>query len=57
MLGSDKHHTVCKGKLARLRLCTELLRKERNIKLATLYMDNQVNIKSTNIFNQYLVII
>ena len=48
-LGSVRHHTVYKGELVGMGLGVELLRKERNVGLATLYIDNQAGIQSTNL--------
>ena len=49
-LGSAKHHTVYEGELVGMGLGAELLRKERNIKSATLYVDNQAGIQGTDLF-------
>jgi hypothetical protein len=48
-LGSVKHHTVNEGELVGMGLGVELLRKERNVRSATLYIDNQAGIQSTNL--------
>ena len=47
--GSARHHTVYEGELVGMGLGVELLRKERNVRLATLYIDNQASIQSTNL--------
>ena len=42
-------HTVYKGELVGMGLGAELLRKERNVRSATLYINNQAGIQSTNL--------